>query len=138
MPALRERRTDIPLLAHHFLDHFVKRSGNTATLSGFSEEALDSMQRFPWPGNVRELQSTIERATVLSRGPMIGREDLRLPTVEELPPLKAGTTIKEVERSLTVQTLEECGGNVSQAARILGVSRNWIHYKLKEWNESTT
>lgn len=131
-PPLRERRTDVPLLAHFFLDRI--QGGNEARLKGFTEEAMALMERYPWPGNVRELENTIERASVLATGALISAGDLRLPESDLLPEIAAGTTLKEIEKAATLRTLESCGNNVSEAARVLGVSRNWVHYKLKEWN----
>jgi Nif-specific regulatory protein len=131
MPPLRYRRSDIPLLAHHFLDKFaVKKRSH---IRGFEPEAIDGLQSYPWPGNVRELENTVERAVVLTRGEMIRLEELRLPDHAKSDPFEPGVTLKEAERRLVLQTLRDNDDNISKSARVLGVSRRWLHYKLKEW-----
>jgi Nif-specific regulatory protein len=130
-PPLRYRRSDIPLLAHHFLDKFaVKKRSH---IRGFEPEAVDALQSYPWPGNVRELENTIERAVVLSRGDLLRVEDLRLPDHVKSDPFEPDITLKEAERRIVLQTLRNNDDNISRSARVLGVSRRWLHYKLKEW-----
>ena len=132
LPPLRRRRTDLPLLAHHFLDTFAR--GSRAGITGFSEAAMDALKAYHWPGNVRELENTVERAVVLARGETIEAEDLRLPQAASAAPLfESGLPLKEIERRAVEQALEEHDGNVSATARALDVSRRWLHYKLKEW-----
>ncbi len=131
MPPLRHRRNDVPLLAHHFLDKYAR--GKREYIKGFAPEALELLQSYTWPGNVRELENTIERAVVLARGEFIQREDLRLPESITLDPFEPGLTLKEIERRAVLQTLKAHDGNISETARVLGVSRRWLHYKLKEW-----
>ena len=131
LPPLRQRRGDVPLLAQHFLDAYAVKS--RSHIRGFTPEALDALRRYPWPGNVRELENTVERAVVLARGALITKDDLRLPDEESADPFEPGLPLKEVERRVVRRTLDDTGGNVSEAARILGVSRRWVHYKLKEW-----
>ena len=131
IPPLRYRRSDIPLLAHHFLDKFaVKKRSH---IKGLVPEALDALQSYAWPGNVRELENTIERAVVFARGEYIRVEDLRLPDDQQVDPFEPGISLKESERRLVLQTLRDNGDNISATARVLGVSRRWLHYKLKEW-----
>ncbi|GIV58152.1 MAG: hypothetical protein KatS3mg042_1065 [Rhodothermaceae bacterium] len=134
MPPLRHRREDIPLLAHHFLDKFA--TGRRSHIEGFTPEALERLQNYHWPGNVRELENTIERAVVLCRGTLIEPGDLRLPETHRASPFEPGLTLKEIERRAVLQTLEAHGGNISETARVLGVSRRWLHYRLKEWDGS--
>jgi len=129
MPPLRERRSDIPLLAEHFLKKHLSKTEKK--ILGFSRAAMEVMMRYPWPGNVRELENAVERAVVLARGEWIEPEDLGLEEVEDL--FEPGLTLKEFERRYVLKTLEEVEGNISKAARILGVSRRWLHYRLKEW-----
>ncbi len=135
LPPLRSRRGDIPVLAHHFLDRYAV--GSRARVEGFAPEALDALRRHRWPGNVRELENAVERAVVLARGSVITAADLRLPESPAAHDLEfeAGLTMKEVERLAVERTLETCGGNVSETARTLDVSRRWIQYRLKEWAE---
>jgi Nif-specific regulatory protein len=125
MPPLRDRRDDIPLLANHFL----KKYGG-GKIQGFTSAALDAMFHYSWPGNVRELENTIQRAVVLCKSDIIDVYDLKLPKDEEL--IEVGMTLKDFTRKLVLKTLEETGGNRTRAAEILGVSRRWLQYQLKE------
>ncbi len=131
IPPLRRRGSDVELLANHFLDTLAVKS--RAHIRGFDDSAVQAMRAYSWPGNVRELENIIERAVVLCRGDVITAEDLRLRPVEERDPFEAGNTLRDVERIVTLRTLEELDGNISETARTLGVSRRWLHYKLKEW-----
>jgi len=131
LPPLRERKTDIPLLAHHFLDKYAK--GREPEIKGFDVGAIDALTSHTWPGNVRELENTIERAIVLARGQMIMSEDLRLQESGEDDPLENGLTLKEIERRAVKNALDAQDGNISATAEALGVSRRWLHYKVKEW-----
>ena len=139
-PALRERPEDIPLLAHHFLDKYA--TGKRSHIQGFQPEALTHMQRYHWPGNVRELQNTIERAAIMTKEHLIGVEDLRLSISDKpLDPKYrvvnyTGLTLKQIERSIVEEVLEKNKGNVSKTARELDVSRSWLHYRIKEWEDS--
>jgi len=132
LPPLRHRREDIPLLAMHFLDRYA--TGSRAHLRGFTPEALDVLKRYRWPGNVRELENTIERAAVLTRGELIAPQDLRLPTDEAEVAYDPDLPLKEIERRHVERALAYHDGNVSETARQLGVSRRWLHYRLKEWS----
>jgi len=137
MPPLRARGDDVILLAQHFLDRTLQKLNKT--LNGFSEDGIDALRRYPWPGNVRELENCIERAAVLCKGEQITAHDLQLdiPDVDSIHAQpngkKNGRKLKEFERTLVQKTLQESNGNVSQAARVLGVSRRWLHYRIKEW-----
>ncbi len=132
MPPLRRRGADIDLLANHFLDKFAVKG--RAHIEGFEPEALAMLRKYSWPGNVRELENVIERAVVLCRGNRIGVDDLKLRPIEDQNPFESGMTLKEVERIVTLRTLKDLNGNVSETARTLGVSRRWLHYRLKEWD----
>jgi Nif-specific regulatory protein len=131
LPPLRSRRSDIPALAHHFLDLYAK--GKRAHIKGFTPDAVRMMEAYAWPGNVRELQNTVERAVVLTRSEVIEPADLRLTPGDRRDPFEAGLPLREVERRAVMNALDENEGNVSETARVLGVSRRWLHYKLKEW-----
>lgn len=133
LPALRHRRDDIPLLAAHFLDRYA--TGSRSHLKGFAPEALDALRNHRWPGNVRELENTVERAAVLARGDLISVADLRLPSQDDELVFDPDMTMKEVERRHVLSALEHNDNNVSQTANQLGVSRRWLHYRLKEWKE---
>jgi DNA-binding NtrC family response regulator len=122
MPALRERRGDIPLLAKFFLDKFAK--ANDKAIEGFSPQALETIVSYDWPGNVRELENAIERAVVLTSGSQI--EARSLPTtikpVAAVPGMPAipGATMAELERYAILETMKACGGSTSKCAEMLG------------------
>lgn len=133
VPPLRQRREDIPLLAQHFLDDLTVR--NRKPIRGFTPQAMDLLIKHSWPGNVRELMNAIERAVVLAKGDYIDVEDLSLAPLEEL---KTGDTqvtrpLDEVEKQTIINTLAAVGGNKSEAARRLGITRRTLHLKLKKY-----
>jgi len=131
MPPLRHRRGDVALLAHHFLDRFAtrKKSG----IKGFTPDAIEAMNDYSWPGNVRELENAVERGVVLGQSEFIKKEDLLLPEKEDSDPFEPEITLKDAERRVVLRTLAAHDGNVSETARVLDVSRRWLHYRLKEW-----
>ncbi|MFO8164899.1 MAG: sigma-54-dependent transcriptional regulator [Thermodesulfobacteriota bacterium] len=137
MPPLRERRGDIPLLAQHFLTMFCRT--NRKHIKGFTPQGMDRLLRYDWPGNVRELMNAVERGVVLSRSEYITEEELPLvlrvaPTTDKVPlkdALPPDTPLNEVERATILKTLETLGGNKSEAARHLGITRKTLHKKLK-------
>ncbi len=131
LPPLRYRRGDVPLLAHHFLNIFAVKG--KSHIKGFEPAAMKALESFRWRGNVRELENTIERAVVLSEGDLLTEENLRLPENDAQEPFQPGLTLKEIEREAVQRTLEDLEGNISETARVLDVSRRWIHYRLKEW-----
>jgi len=131
LPPLRERKEDIPLLAQHFLKKFAVE--NQKEIIDFSPEATDFLLKYKWPGNVRELENAIERAVILAKSPYIEATDLaqeNLPMTHSVPP---GGSLKEVERERILSVLNETGGNRSETARILGVSRATLYNKIKEY-----
>ena len=136
IPPLRERREDIPLLARTFFEAY--REKHRQPVKGISPEAVALLREQPWPGNVRELENSIERAVVLCRGDLLGPEDLfpgQPPSGGEgrlADPYRSGLTLKEAEAELMKLALERAGGNKTQAARDLGVSRQTLISRLKE------
>jgi len=137
IPPLRERREDIPLLAHHFLR--ISAAKNNKALEGFTPEALDLLERYPWPGNVRELENAIERAVVLSRGHLIEPKDLPEAITGQGPgegeraiTIPLGTPLEEVEQRLIEATLEQTRGDKTLAAKLLGIASRTIYRKLKQ------
>jgi len=136
IPPLRERREDIPLLAQTFFEAY--REKHRQTVKSISPEAVALLREQPWPGNVRELENSIERAVVLCRGDLLGPEDLfpgQPPSGGEgrlEDPYRSGLTLKEAEAELIRLALERAGGNKTQAARDLGVSRQTLINRLKE------
>ena len=146
VPALEERRDDIPRLAAHFLQRHAER--NRKDVKGFTPQAMDVLINYPWPGNVRELENTLERAVVLLLGNYVSERELPpsllghahnaqlvapahvAPVVTEVVTLPA-TTLEDMERALILQTLEQTGNNKSEAAKRLGIARKTLHQKLK-------
>jgi len=133
LPPLRERRGDIKLLARHFLGRF-------SSDRELSAEALRLLGDYHWPGNVRELQNAIERATILSRGRVIGPNDLPAEIRQgaslssdtiNLP--AEGVALEKVERELIAQALERTGGNRTKAAELLGISRHTLLYRIEKY-----
>jgi Nif-specific regulatory protein len=131
LPPLRQRAKDVPLLAHHFLRKYAAK--NRKEIAGFLPEALDLLTGYSWPGNVRELENTVERAVVLAKETYISTMDLRLQDAARELVLPQGLTLEEMERRLVEKTLDEVDNNITHAADRLGVSRRWIHYKMKQW-----
>jgi len=137
MPPLRERREDIPLLAQHFLEALSKE--NRKNIKGFTPQAMDRLMKYDWPGNVRELMNAVERGVVLSRSPYLDEEVLSLISSDELSSqdissgdgLNADMPLDEVEKATILKTLESAGGNKSEAARRLGITRRTLHKRLK-------
>jgi two-component system response regulator HydG len=137
VPPLRDRREDIPLLAQHFLRHFAEK--NRKNMKGLTPQAMDRLLRYDWPGNVRELMNVVERGVVLARSEFIDEEQLPLiPEAEggRMSPkgdVPGDLSLDEVERTTILNTLESVGGNKSEAARRLGITRKTLHAKLKKY-----
>ncbi len=136
VPPLRERREDIPLLAQRFLETFSER--NRKTIKGFTPQAMDRLLKYPWPGNVRELMNMVERAVVLSRSEYLDEADLspalREPVPEKTPPEGLGSLpLEDVERATILRTLEQAGGNKSEAARRARDHPRTLHRSLKKY-----
>ena len=145
MPPLRERAEDIPLIAHHFLR--VAAEENAKPVREMTADAMQLLERYPWPGNIRELRAAIERAVVMAGGAKITIRDLpqsvregasaipthvagiKLPTFS-----KPGShlNLQETEQRMIIRALDESGGNVTKAAKVLGLSRRTLHRRLKE------
>jgi DNA-binding NtrC family response regulator len=135
LPALRDRRGDIPVLASFFLRRYAAENGKT--LDTLTDDALETLLEYDWPGNVRELENVVERAVVLCDGPRIDKKHLPPAVVpseqrDGLPPIP-GSTIADLERYAILKTLEACSGSTSKAATVLGVSPRKIQYKLHEY-----
>ena len=139
MPALRDRKEDIPLLAEHFLHNFAK--GHNKAVRSFTPGFLSALCRHSWPGNVRELQNVMERSVVLANGnDQLGINDLpaelrALGTeVEEAPPRTFHEAVQNFKRDLVLGALDLSGGNKSKAAQDLGISRCYLHRLLNQLN----
>jgi two-component system response regulator AtoC len=146
MPPLRERKDDIPLLVRSFLRHFCK--ANDKPLMEITADAMNALLTYNWPGNVRELRTAIEHAVVMATGPKITVRDLP-PAVRQaagaslprgISPSKAfgekasPLDLHETERKLILQALATTNGNVTAAAKKLGISRRTLHRKINEMN----
>ena len=144
MPPLRERREDIALIAAHFLKVAAQENGKP--VREVTADALTALEKYSWPGNVRELRAAIERAVVMANGPKITLRDLP-PTVRDgasapptliagihLPSVVKGTgylNIHDTESRMILRALEETGGSITEAAKVLGMSRRTLHRRLK-------
>lgn len=132
LPSLRERGHDIELLANHFLLVYTDRYRKK--ISGFDAGAMQSLREHPWPGNVRELDHAVERAVLLSTGPMIRGVDLGLRATSAGGALRLEEmSLEEVEKHLIQRMLARHGGNVSKAAEALGLSRSALYRRLQKF-----
>ena len=131
MPALRERKEDIPLLAEHFLHRFSQETNNP--IKNISREAIDDMMLYEWPGNVRELENAVERAVVVGKGPSIMPQDLPIFCHENVQHSRH-RSLSEVEKAHIFDILRECGWNISKSAQILSIDRSTLYSKIKRYN----
>jgi len=141
LPPLRERAEDVPLLAQHFLKLFARR--NARTISGFTPRAMQKLAAYAWPGNVRELMNAVERAVVLSRSDTVDEDELVFPMADQsLSPdaprsaaPTAGLPLEEVEKRSILEAVKAAGGNKSEAARRLGITRKTLRKKLTKYED---
>jgi DNA-binding NtrC family response regulator/pSer/pThr/pTyr-binding forkhead associated (FHA) protein len=140
VPSLRERRSDVPMLAEHFLKRFARETARK--IRGFSDAAMKKMEHYDWPGNVRELRNVIERAVALGRGPTLDASDILLSSLQT--PETATTkldksfepiSLAELEKRHIMLTLEHTEGNKSQAATILQIERSTLDRKIKSYKK---
>ena len=131
LPALRDRREDIPLLAQHFLNR--NRTRYRKQVNGFSAAALQQLMQYSWPGNVRELEHMVERAVLLCRGDEVEPGDFAIATARQAAPSFENMSIDEVESLLIRKVLRRCDGNISQAAEALGLSRAALYRRIEKY-----
>jgi two-component system response regulator HydG len=140
LPALRERQDDVPLLANFFLERFAEK--NRKDVKGFTPLAMDMLIHHAWPGNVRELENTIERAIILCMGEYVTEKELPaalLKNYEQEAPAEndhgqlGGQPLEDVQKQAILATLEQTGGNKSEAAKILDITRTTLNNKLKKY-----
>ena len=136
LPPLRERKEDIPYLLDHILTKF---AGDTANrMQAISQAAMEKLMAYHWPGNVRELENIIERSMVLARSETVEADDIRLDHAtrssrsEAAAFLPEGMTLEQYEQELIREALRRTGDNKSQAARLLGMTRNALRYRLSQ------
>jgi len=137
LPNLKERRKDIPELANHFLQDAAK--ANHTEPCSFSQDALNQLKQYNWPGNIRELKNVCQHVSALLPGEIVLKENLPLTIQECKPSSDTGYTLPEhgidmesLEIDLIKQALSYSGGNKSQAAKLLGLSRDAFLYRLKK------
>ena len=131
LPALRDRREDIPTLAMHFLGR--NRARYRKQVAGFSPASLQQLMQYPWPGNVRELEHTVERAVLLCRGDEIEPANLAITASRPLEQSFDNMSIDEVEALLIRKVLRRSNGNISQAAESLGLSRAALYRRIEKY-----
>jgi DNA-binding NtrC family response regulator len=140
VPPLRERKQDIPFLAEHFVRKLAPETGSR--VESISDAAMEKLVGYHWPGNVRELENIVERGLVMCTGTQLEAADIKLENApgrsaaaraqNEAPFLPEGLTLDEYERDLIREALRRADGNKSQAARLLGLTRNALRYRLTQ------
>ncbi len=138
IPPLRERKEDIPFLAKHFVQKLSKELGTPAR--EIAPAAMERLLAHSWPGNVRELENTIERSLVLASGDVLQAADIRIEAprnnipmqAQQAPLLPEGETLEHWEQMMIREALRRANGNKSQAARMLGLTRNALRYRLSQ------
>jgi DNA-binding NtrC family response regulator len=140
IPALRERKQDIPFLANHFIRKLAPDSGSQ--VESITSAAMEKLVEYHWPGNVRELENVIERSLVMATGAQLDAADIKLeaaprPRAHSAQPgdshfIPDGLTLDQYEQEIIKEALRRAGGNKSQAARLLGLTRNALRYRLTQ------
>lgn len=152
LPSLKERSDDIPRLAYHFLRFFCRKTGKR--IEGFSDEALTTLINHSWPGNIRQLKNTIERLVILADSDYLDRNSmLELQTVEKVQAQQSPTTLEElklikkdllenrygrIERAFLIKALTDCSGNITKAAKQVGMQRSNFSSLMKKHNVSAS
>ena len=130
IPPLRERHGDAALLAHAFMNKFSRRESRA--IRGFTQEAMEAIESHSWPGNVREMENCVRRAVIMADGSQIGVNDLGLqsPSVK-FEPVNLRQARDEAERIAVTKVLGRVGGNIAEAAQLLGISRPTLYDLIK-------
>ena len=140
LPPLRQRRSDIPVLAATFLARFARE--NDRPLEGFTREALERLLMHDWPGNVRELEHAVEHATIMARGRLVTPRDLPESVLRtKSDPLAVtipGSTLAEIERAAILKSVMAVGGRATEAAAMLGISKSKIYYRLRDYGSESS
>ncbi|KAA2245841.1 sigma-54-dependent Fis family transcriptional regulator [Chitinophaga agrisoli] len=132
LPSLRERTEDIIPLAEHFLQLY--RDKYKRPVTALHEALVQQLQQYDWPGNIRELQHAIERAVILSQGKMLMPKDVFVKSPSREQDLDTGYNLEEMERNIITQAMKKCNGNITEAARELGLSRAALYRRLEKYN----
>ena len=132
LPPLRQRKTDIPLFVNRFIEELGKSSGKLIEI--ISEDALKILVNYSWPGNIRQLKNVLERMILLTSSRILDIKDIpqEITAVEGVAS-NAGTTIKNAEKDLIIKELENTGGNKTETAKRLGISRKTLYRKMEEF-----
>ncbi|HUI53576.1 MAG TPA: sigma-54 dependent transcriptional regulator [Bryobacteraceae bacterium] len=136
IPSLRERKQDIPFLANHFVKKLAPESG--CRVESITDAALERLMGYHWPGNVRELENVIERSLVMCKGTQLDAADIKLESAPRPKPssdahfLPEGLSLDQYEQEIIREALRRADGNKSQAARMLGLTRNALRYRLTQ------
>ncbi len=141
LPSLRERTTDIPVLAQRFLARYCAANGLPLDGKSLAKDAIDLLMHYHWPGNIRELESTVSRAALSAPGRVIRREDIDFLHATEIPVDAAHErlpTLAEAERAHIVRVLESVHWNKKQAASVLAISRGTLYRKIVEYGLDMT
>ncbi|MFW6011144.1 MAG: sigma-54-dependent transcriptional regulator, partial [Desulfosalsimonas sp.] len=144
VPSLAQRTDDIPALAQHFVNLYAER--NRKKIKGFTPQAMDRLLKHAWPGNVRELENVVERAVILCPGEYINEKDLPLnisgtEAIQQQPEAahsekeenNSAASLDEMEKSAITSALKRAGGNKSEAARLLGITRRTLYNKIEKY-----
>jgi two-component system, NtrC family, response regulator HydG len=135
VPPLRERKTDIPVLINHYLNVYLSKYNKPGLT--VSREALEELMNYSWPGNIRELRHAVERAVILSERNTLGLTDfipashLKFQDPQESP---GSSRIKDAEKKVIMDALQNHAGNQSMAAKSLGIGRTTLYRKMKKYN----
>jgi DNA-binding NtrC family response regulator len=138
IPSLRERKQDIPFLANHFVKKLAPDSG--CQVESITDAAMEKLVNYHWPGNVRELENVIERSLVMAKGTQLDAADIKLESAPRSKPqsesashfLPEGMSLDAYEQDIIREALRRADGNKSQAARLLGLTRNALRYRLTQ------
>jgi Nif-specific regulatory protein len=136
LPALRDHPQDIPLLAEYFAARYARKCNRE--VKGISPEARSCLQRYDWPGNIRELENAMERAVVIGSSDFIIVDDLPEPLLETAPTSSSSSTsaqyheaVRNLKKQLILDAFEQAGGNITEAAKLLGVNSNYLHRLIR-------
>jgi two-component system NtrC family response regulator len=130
IPPLRERQGDAVVVARRLLEQYKKENGRT--LRGLAPDAVRALEAHTWPGNIRELQNRMKRAVIMAEGPILTAEDLDLVPPASEPSMSLKDARAEAERQALARALSRVDGNISQAARLLGVSRPTLYDLMRQ------